>query len=773
MSILLLPQDTEVDSIIYRLRAEDSDRDYPLLFRIVGPIGINLIYIEPHECTPSNDIFCEADVYLRQPVEEGRLYIFNLSVSDQRGFETEVTARIDATSGRATPISEIFLKYSPTVEVREDMPPKTVISMMTVRKRQRSTFGEFQVIGPARKKFKMTPANLVSTDAINGTLVLEKKVDYEEANLHTFKVCLLQPYTDDTVDTRNIACVLVSVVVEDVQDEAPVFVLAPPVTRIPATVVQGDTVAKIEARDGDRGIPRPIRYSILPASSLYTKYFRMDPKTGVITMNETALKLRERMVSLDPILMTVTAEEVTNSPQNYPALSSSVEIAFVVLDAEFLIPKFVHENYVGEIYEDAVPDSVVPFNSPFLVQGVKGLFALELSGDKGAFSVQPGVVTDAGDIQIKVKNSFLLDYENTQQISFKIIARQVTGRQQTSSTADITVRILDVNDNAPQFSQEQYEVEIYENFTRGTSIVRVYASDKDSEKFGMVRYTNIIGDNAEKLFLDQNSGLITCATDNHDFDREVKAEYILTVEAKDNNGEGASANTATAKIILRLKDVNDSPPRFVDSIYKGVMAPDLQRLRDPIIIRAVDADAERPNNEVVFAIIRSSYSEFFYIERTTGRLDTNQNFLPRVAGLNSGRRTKRQAVLDDNETVISLQVRASDLGNPSLSNLVDVKIFKQEYGERVIRFIYPKSPSYVRNNERELEKTLNALTGGTTEIMSVTPLMSGYLNSETNPVKSDVTALVRFGLNTIINVEDLMSRLNNTELEKAKLETQQ
>ena len=54
------------------------------------------------------------------------------------------------------------------------------------------------------------------------------------------------------------------------------------------------------------------------------------------------------------------------------------------------------------------------------IQGVKGLFAMELEGDKGAFVVQPTLVTDAGDIKIKVKNSFLLDYEKTQQMNFRV-----------------------------------------------------------------------------------------------------------------------------------------------------------------------------------------------------------------------------------------------------------------------------------------------------------------------------------------------------------------
>ena len=39
--------------------------------------------------------------------------------------------------------------------------------------------------------------------------------------------------------------------------------------------------------------------------------------------------------------------------------------------------------------------------------------------------------------------------------------------------------------------------------------------------------------------------------------------------------------------------------------------------------------------------------------------------------------------------------------------------------------------------------------------------------------RSDVTALVRFGLNTVIDIENLMNRLNHTEVEKLKIETEE
>lgn len=56
------------------------------------------------------------------------------------------------------------------------------------------------------------------------------------------------------------------------------------------------------------------------------------------------------------------------------------------------------------------------------------------------------------------------------------------------------------------------------------------------------------------------------------------------------------------------------------------MNPDGKQLRDPVYVRAVDDDAERPNNEVVYSLEDTSYSRYFYINRNTGMLDVNQNF---------------------------------------------------------------------------------------------------------------------------------------------------
>lgn len=49
-------------------------------------------------------------------------------------------------------------------------------------------------------------------------------------------------YAEPGQDSRNIAGIDVVIIVEDVQDVAPVFTLAPPVTRLPSGLIPGDKV---------------------------------------------------------------------------------------------------------------------------------------------------------------------------------------------------------------------------------------------------------------------------------------------------------------------------------------------------------------------------------------------------------------------------------------------------------------------------------------------------------------------------------------------------
>lgn len=88
-------------------------------------------------------------------------------------------------------------------------------------------------------------------------------------------------------------------IVEDVQDVAPVFTLAPPVTRLPSGLIPGDKVSdlnliehflqrfmhsiqilQVHAEDGDKGVPREIRYGLVSEGNPFTSFFDINDTTG-------------------------------------------------------------------------------------------------------------------------------------------------------------------------------------------------------------------------------------------------------------------------------------------------------------------------------------------------------------------------------------------------------------------------------------------------------------------------------------------------------------
>ena len=81
-------------------------------------------------------------------------------------------------------------------------------------------------------------------------------------------------------------------------------------------------------------------------------------------------------------------------------------------------------------------------------------------------------------------------------------ARNVGG---PSSSATVTIEVLDVNDVTPQFTQEIYNAAIVENRPAGASVVMVTATDDDEGANGMVRYS-VIGGDVGVFQLDRTSG---------------------------------------------------------------------------------------------------------------------------------------------------------------------------------------------------------------------------------------------------------------------------
>uniref|UniRef100_A0A803VL25 Cadherin domain-containing protein n=1 Tax=Ficedula albicollis TaxID=59894 RepID=A0A803VL25_FICAL len=127
------------------------------------------------------------------------------------------------------------------------------------------------------------------------------------------------------------------------------------------------------------------------------------------------------------------------------------------------------------------------------------------------------------------------------------------GRPSLTGTMELVISVLDANDNAPQFNQSVYKVQLLESAAVGT-LVAVTAKDADEGQNGQVKYSfHKISDRESELFrLDAESGKIT-VEDGLDF--EEMSSHELEVQAHDG-GELFD----TTKVSIMVTDVNDNAP---------------------------------------------------------------------------------------------------------------------------------------------------------------------------------------------------------------------
>ncbi|XP_065546888.1 uncharacterized protein LOC136020088 [Lathamus discolor] len=185
--------------------------------------------------------------------------------------------------------------------------------------------------------------------------------------------------------------------------------------------------------------------------------------------------------------------------------------------------------------------------------GPNSLKRYELSGDEHfSLAVQAG---PGGDQRPELVLAKALDREEA--AFHELVLRASDGGEPArSGTARIRVMVLDANDNAPVFSQEEYTVRVAEDMPVGSVLVTLTAFDIDEGLNGHVKYSfHKISDRASELFqLDSETGEISL---KDDLDFEEIATHELQVQALDG-GELSD----TAKIAIMVTDVNDNAPEI-------------------------------------------------------------------------------------------------------------------------------------------------------------------------------------------------------------------
>ncbi|XP_041653145.1 protocadherin gamma-A11-like [Cheilinus undulatus] len=201
------------------------------------------------------------------------------------------------------------------------------------------------------------------------------------------------------------------------------------------------------------------------------------------------------------------------------------------------------------------------------------------------------------------------------------------GKPQRSGKLNITIYVLDVNDNRPMFSQEIYQIEIQENVKIGTSVLRINASDPDEGSNGEVEYSlgkNFRRKNNSVFELDKITGEIRVR--GH-LDFEESDVFKLDIVASD---KGTPPLVGECRVIIKVKDNNDNPPEIEVTSLSNTVSEDSKPGTIVSLLTVKDKDSGvngkiilQISNEVPFEL-KPSYKENTYSVVTKGQLDREQ-----------------------------------------------------------------------------------------------------------------------------------------------------
>nr|XP_039274105.1 cadherin-23-like isoform X1 [Styela clava] len=431
-----------------------------------------------------------------------------------------------------------------------------------------------------------------SLDPSTGSLRLRRRLDFEDTVMYQFKVIAMDQ--DRAKPLTSVVPVIIRV--KDVQDTSPVFQGLPYGITIPEDTPMRSRILQIHAVDGDRGTQNQndIVYYIVKGND--DGYFMLVGGDLRIARN------LNRDVEGFSGVHTLTVRAIEIGTRAFTDVTFDIMIA----DMNDEIPTWDQKKYTTSVREDTQPGTkLVDLGVKDLDQEENSEMTISIdSVNAPSFAVTPVICRGICEVSLILKEP--LDYEDRKRIHLKIFANE-TRNTSHYSAVDVIINVENVNDNKPMFQQPVYSIEVPENTTIRSNILRAEAFDKDEGKFGELYYS--ISDSTQTFALDSDTDYIVL---HKALDREKISQYIIVISASDS---GSPSFRAMAAVTIHVTDVNDEMPQFDATNYAAYVTEN-EDIKEPIVVvRAFDGDAP-PNNEINYDITGDRFSKYFRIKTT-------------------------------------------------------------------------------------------------------------------------------------------------------------
>ncbi|XP_076395482.1 cadherin 89D isoform X3 [Megachile rotundata] len=552
--------------------------------------------------------------------------------------------------------------------------------------------------------------------------------------------------------------------VEDVNDHPPIFDKSWYTFDVPEGTYAGYTLGTVQAVDSDFGANANVSYELIPGNEDLEdgRSFEIAPYQGTIRVSgvldrETAPTHRLLVMARD---------------SGMPQLTSTVEVEVNVLDVNDNAPMFFgyeevekDENgdqlpvYLASVFENSPVGSQVikvHANDTDFAGNGNGLILFDLSHqghpEKQYFAIdsKEGTITTIGT----------LDYEVQKTHRLTVTASDLGTPLSLTSTAVVIVTVLNVDDDeedaenevhkSPSFRHRYYEVEIEENVPVPVMVAQLDVADGQQGEH--IRYS-IVADDTEArqhFSIDPKNGSLYLMTD---VDREVNDRYEAKVRVdrvKIGRGmpvmiypvvgerlNGLAPNEA--RVVVRVKDVNDNAPRF-KSKGRPILAavPTTAHYGYEVVkVEAEDPD-EGANAEIRYQILGREDAPRFAIDPLSGQVRSVASF-----GRDAGR-------------VFGFDVKATDRrgAENGRSSIANVFVYVLDDQKQVV-MVVGRRPMDIEPQLENITAVLQNVTGLDVRVRKLEP------HIEKNLIDTTSTDVYLYAIDPHLNVMIDMDTLHN------------
>ncbi|CAD5218600.1 unnamed protein product [Bursaphelenchus okinawaensis] len=643
-----IPEDIEIRSTVLKVHATHANNQ-PLYYTLSAP-----------EDQRSADLFAldtvTGEIRVAKKLDRETLARHVLKLSAYERLDPQVTATttvvvdlIDVQDNKP-----IFEKQNYYADIREDASIGTTVISVFARDLDAGQNGEITYTLTGDEQY----LKLFSINPNSGVIQTISELDREKVSSVRMKAVAMDHGEPSFQSEANL-----EINILDVNDNSPVFEKDSYNVTINENVTTPTVILKISATDSDSGVNGEVHYSIVTSSSV--GLFSLDYDSGDLTLR-SAPDPRQT-----PYSLLVRAKD-----GGQPAMSTTVHVTVNIVDVNDHAPTFlgatmheinVEENLpagreLGRLFamdEDSGRNGEVRYylqseEQPLDRKVLENESSASDSSSATDSTLKPSEAFTIDELTGALKTNTVLDREVKDRYQYKVIAKDL-GDPPLQTSIQLSITVIDVNDNAPKFEKPEYILNLSENSPKGTQILDLRATDADADQQLSYRIESSDKPLFALISMGSDQGTVLSLTQNFS---PLDDKINLVVSATDQGGLKGYTN-----VTIMINDEN-SAPVFVD-VPVSVKVSESAQVGSPVVqIKAKDND-RGINAELLFSVD----SDEFLIDNHTGLI------------------TLAKELDRETKAAYSLTITVTDNGVPAMSAATILEVFVEDVNDNAPRFL--------------------------------------------------------------------------------------